>query len=121
MWSVSSFGRLLRRWVSRSVAAIKRGLTRTTLHRILPYLSSDTLGICKLHNVKMPLSIDFTGKLVLITGGGRGIGLAITNAIAEGKSPRPHLLPVLSSDSMRASSCVLNVSSSELQPVRISP
>jgi len=34
----------------------------------------------------MPLSIDFAGKLVLITGGGRGIGLAITEAIAEGQS-----------------------------------
>lgn len=33
----------------------------------------------------MPLSIDFAGKLVLITGGGRGIGLAITEAIAEGQ------------------------------------
>jgi sorbose reductase len=32
----------------------------------------------------MPLSIDFSGKLVLITGGGRGIGLAITEALAEG-------------------------------------
>ena len=44
----------------------------------------------------MPLSIDFSGKLVLITGGGRGIGLAITNAIAEGKS-RPSLSPRLDS------------------------
>lgn len=37
----------------------------------------------------MPLSIDFSNKLVLITGGGRGIGLAITEALAEGKYMSP--------------------------------
>jgi NADP-dependent 3-hydroxy acid dehydrogenase YdfG len=37
----------------------------------------------------MPLSIDFSGKLVLITGGGRGIGLAITEALAVGKYMSP--------------------------------
>ncbi|CAD6579887.1 MAG: hypothetical protein TREMPRED_002602 [Tremellales sp. Tagirdzhanova-0007] len=32
----------------------------------------------------MPITIDFKGKLVLITGGGRGIGLAIATALAKG-------------------------------------
>lgn len=31
------------------------------------------------------ISLDFKNKLVLVTGGGRGIGLEITRAIAEGK------------------------------------
>ncbi|ODN77310.1 cytoplasmic protein [Cryptococcus wingfieldii CBS 7118] len=31
----------------------------------------------------MPLTIDFSNKLVLITGGGRGIGLAISTALAQ--------------------------------------
>lgn len=31
----------------------------------------------------MPLSLDFSGKLVLVTGGGRGIGWAITSALAR--------------------------------------
>ncbi|WVQ74147.1 hypothetical protein IAR50_003739 [Cryptococcus sp. DSM 104548] len=31
----------------------------------------------------MPLTIDFSNKLVLVTGGGRGIGLAITTALAQ--------------------------------------
>jgi hypothetical protein len=30
------------------------------------------------------ISLDFKNKLVLVTGGGRGIGLEITRAIAEG-------------------------------------
>ena len=34
----------------------------------------------------MPITIDFKGKLVLITGGGRGIGLAIATALAKGLS-----------------------------------
>lgn len=34
----------------------------------------------------MPITIDFKGKLVLVTGGGRGIGLAITTALAKGES-----------------------------------
>jgi hypothetical protein len=41
----------------------------------------------------MPLSIDFSSKLVLITGGGRGIGLAITEALAEGAC-MPHLAEI---------------------------
>lgn len=32
----------------------------------------------------MPISIDFSGKLVLLTGGGRGIGLGIARALAQG-------------------------------------
>lgn len=31
----------------------------------------------------MPITLDFTSKLVLVTGGGRGIGLAISKALAE--------------------------------------
>lgn len=34
----------------------------------------------------MPITIDYTGKLVLITGGGRGIGWAITQSLARGES-----------------------------------
>jgi len=32
----------------------------------------------------MPITLDYSGKLVVITGGGRGIGLAITTALAKG-------------------------------------
>lgn len=32
----------------------------------------------------MPITIDYSGKLVLITGGGRGIGHAIAKALAKG-------------------------------------
>lgn len=32
----------------------------------------------------MPVTLDFSGKLVLVTGGGRGIGWAITKALAKG-------------------------------------
>ncbi|RSH82863.1 hypothetical protein EHS25_005853 [Saitozyma podzolica] len=32
----------------------------------------------------MPITLDFTGKLVLVTGGGRGIGAAISKALAKG-------------------------------------
>jgi NAD(P)-dependent dehydrogenase (short-subunit alcohol dehydrogenase family) len=32
----------------------------------------------------MPIILDFSGKLVLVTGGGRSIGLAIARAIAKG-------------------------------------
>jgi hypothetical protein len=33
----------------------------------------------------MPITLDFTGKLVLVTGGGRGIGAAISKALAKGE------------------------------------
>lgn len=34
----------------------------------------------------MTITVDYAGKLVLITGGGRGIGLAISTAMAKGVS-----------------------------------
>jgi NAD(P)-dependent dehydrogenase (short-subunit alcohol dehydrogenase family) len=33
----------------------------------------------------MPISIDFSGKLALVTGGGRSIGLAIARSLAQGE------------------------------------
>lgn len=33
----------------------------------------------------MPITLDFSGKLVLVTGGGRGIGAAISKALAKGE------------------------------------
>jgi NAD(P)-dependent dehydrogenase (short-subunit alcohol dehydrogenase family) len=36
----------------------------------------------------MPVTIDFSGKLVLLTGGGRGIGLAIATALVKGEHVR---------------------------------
>lgn len=36
-------------------------------------------------------SIDYRGKIVFITGGGRGIGFALTEAFAEGKSAASHI------------------------------
>lgn len=35
------------------------------------------------HSFNTPITLDFTGKLVLVTGGGRGIGLSIYKALAE--------------------------------------
>jgi NAD(P)-dependent dehydrogenase (short-subunit alcohol dehydrogenase family) len=35
----------------------------------------------------MPITLDFSGKLVVVTGGGRGIGAAISKALAKGASP----------------------------------
>jgi sorbose reductase len=42
----------------------------------------------------MPITLDFSGKLVLITGGGRGIGWAIVKALAAGES-MPALIGLL--------------------------
>jgi hypothetical protein len=39
-----------------------------------------------LHSYITMISLDFKNKLVLVTGGGRGIGLEITRAIAEGEN-----------------------------------
>lgn len=55
-----------------------------------PPLSSSSCSGCSnsdfcLHSYITMISLDFKNKLVLVTGGGRGIGLEITRAIAEGE------------------------------------
>lgn len=60
-------------------------ISASRLHLLVLHVSFPPASVKSLRNLTtMPLSIDFSGKLVLITGGGRGIGLAITEALAIG-------------------------------------
>lgn len=68
----------------------------------------------------MPLTLDFTNKLVLITGGGRGIGWAITNSLAKGESNcRCEGDPFLIGRRGRQLICLGQVLSTDVQPERM--